>query len=53
MERQEHNRFRFWGKIEELGGRILRVITHDDKKPSIMPSLIGGLNYEIKLLSRN
>jgi hypothetical protein len=29
------------------------VITHDDKKPSIMPSLIGGLNYEIKLLSRN
>ena len=32
MERQEHNRFRFWGEIEELGGRILRVVTLDDKK---------------------
>ena len=32
MERQEHNRFRFWGKIEELEGRILRLITLDDKK---------------------
>jgi hypothetical protein len=32
VEPQEHNRFRFWGKIEEFGGRILRVITLDDKK---------------------
>jgi len=32
VERQEHNRFRFWGEIKELGGRILRVITLDDKK---------------------
>ena len=32
VERQEHNRFRFWGEIEELEGRILRVITLDDKK---------------------
>jgi hypothetical protein len=32
IERQEHNRFRFWGKIEELSGRILRVVTIDDKK---------------------
>jgi hypothetical protein len=32
VERQEHNRFRFWGKVEELGGRILRVITLDDKE---------------------
>ncbi|MDY6790609.1 MAG: hypothetical protein SWH54_04995 [Thermodesulfobacteriota bacterium] len=31
VERQEHNRFRFWGEIEELGGRILRVVTLDDK----------------------
>jgi hypothetical protein len=53
VERQEHNRFRFWGKIEELGGRILRVVTVDDKKPSIMHSQIGDSNYEIKLLSRN
>ena len=32
MERQQHNRFRFWGKIEELEDRILRVITLDDQK---------------------
>ena len=31
FERQEHNRFRFWGKIEELDGRVLRVVTLDDK----------------------
>ncbi len=32
VEPQEHNRFRFWGEIEELEGRILRVITLEDKK---------------------
>lgn len=32
VERQEYNRYRFWGKIDEWGGRILRVITLDDKK---------------------
>lgn len=31
VEPQEHNRFRFWGKIVELEGRILRVITLEDK----------------------
>ncbi len=31
FERQEYNRFRFWGKIEELDGRVLRVVTLDDK----------------------
>ena len=31
IESQENNRFRFWGEIEELGGRILRVITLADK----------------------
>ena len=31
-EPQEHNRFRFWGEIEELEGHILRVITLEDKK---------------------
>ena len=29
IERQEDNRFRFWGEIE--GGKILRVITLEDK----------------------
>jgi hypothetical protein len=32
MEPQEHNRFRFRGTIDELEGRILRVITLEDKK---------------------
>jgi len=32
VEPQEHNRFRFWGEVDELEGRILRVITLVDKK---------------------
>ena len=32
VEKQEHNRFRFWGEIEELEGRILRVNTLEDKR---------------------
>ena len=32
VERQEHNRFRFWGEIKELDKRVLRVVTLDDKK---------------------
>ena len=32
VERQEHNRYRFWGEIGELGGRVLRVVTLDDKR---------------------
>ena len=32
IESQEHNRFRFWGEVEELKGRILRVVTLGDKK---------------------
>ncbi|TLY70664.1 MAG: hypothetical protein E6K35_14380 [Gammaproteobacteria bacterium] len=30
-EPQEHNRFRFWAAVPELGGRYLRVITLEDK----------------------
>lgn len=30
-EPQDGNRFRFWGCIEELEGRILRVVTLEDK----------------------
>ena len=32
VEHQEHNRFRFWGVIDELEGRVLRVITLEDKR---------------------
>jgi hypothetical protein len=32
VERQERNRFRFWGEVKELEGRIIRVVTLDDKK---------------------
>jgi hypothetical protein len=31
VERQDNNRFRFWGRIEELEARVLRVVTLDDK----------------------
>ena len=32
VEPQENNRYRCWGVIEELEGRILRVVTLNDKK---------------------
>ena len=31
VERQEDNRYRFWGPVPELGGRYLRVVTLDDR----------------------
>jgi len=31
VERQEHNRYRFWAPVDELGGRFLRVVTLEDK----------------------
>jgi len=31
VEPQEDNRFRFWGTIDEVDGKILRVITLEDK----------------------
>jgi hypothetical protein len=30
-EPQEHNRYRYWAAVSELGGRYLRVITLEDK----------------------
>jgi len=32
VEPQENNRYRFWGVIEELEGRILRVVTLSNKR---------------------
>ena len=31
VERQENDRFRFWGAVDELKGPVLRVVTLDDK----------------------
>jgi hypothetical protein len=31
VEAQEGNRFRFWGEIDELEGKYLRVVTLDDR----------------------
>ena len=31
VEKQENNRYRFWGRIEELDEKIIRVITLEDK----------------------
>ena len=31
VEEQEDNRFRFWGEIQEMESKILRVITLEDK----------------------
>ena len=32
VEKQEKNRYRFWGEIAELEGKYLRVITLEDKE---------------------
>jgi len=32
IEPQEKNRFRFWGVVDELEGRVLRVVTLEDRK---------------------
>ncbi len=32
VEKQENNRFRFWGAVAELEGRIVRVVTLADKR---------------------
>jgi hypothetical protein len=31
IEPQEGNRWRFWGRVQELEGRVLRVVTLEDK----------------------
>jgi len=31
IDSQEFNRYRFWGEIDELDGKILRVVTLKDK----------------------
>jgi len=31
VEKQEGNRYRFWGKIKEFDNKIIRVVTLEDK----------------------
>ena len=31
VEKQENNRYRFYGKVDELNGKIMRVVTLEDK----------------------
>lgn len=31
VESQDGNRFRFWGEIDELDGKFLRVVTLEDR----------------------
>jgi len=31
-EPQEDNRFRYWARVPELGDRVLRVVTLDDRR---------------------
>jgi len=31
VEPQENNRFRFWGVVDDLEGRVLRVVTLEDQ----------------------
>ena len=31
VESQEGDRFRFWGRVDEFGGRYLRVVTLADR----------------------
>ena len=31
VESQDDDRFRFWGRVDEFGGRYLRVVTLSDR----------------------
>ena len=48
IERQEHNRFRFWGEIKEFGGRVLRVVTLDDTNSCVTRMISAGKKPDIK-----
>lgn len=46
VEAQEHNRYRFWGTVEELGDRILRVVTLSDRTAiTLFPT--GGIKMKL------
>ncbi len=45
-EVQPNGRIRFWGKIEEYGGRYLRVVTLEDGETIHNAFLIEALNHK-------
>ena len=49
-ESQEGNRYRFWGEIKELEGRVLRVIRLEDKVTIAMLFRTEGSSHEAQLL---
>jgi hypothetical protein len=53
VEPQEHNRFRFWGFVDELQGRALRVVTLEDKLTIHNAFPDRGYKNEAELLFRN
>ncbi len=48
VERQEHDRYRFWAKVDELQGRFLRVVTLSDKL-TITQRIFGSQVSAMKL----
>ncbi len=51
VERQDSNRYRFWGRVPELGNRYLRVVTLDDRTTIHNAFLIAGSSHEAELSS--
>lgn len=49
VERQENNRYRFWGVVPDLGGRYLRVVTSTIRSPSTTRFLIEDSAHEARL----
>jgi len=54
VELQEQNRYRFWGSVEELPGKFLRIVTLSDKV-TIHSAFFksGGSDLEAELLPRD
>ena len=46
VEVQDDNRFRFWGNVPELEGKVLRVITLGDKVTIHNGFIDRGFKYE-------
>ena len=52
-EPQEHNRFRFWAAVPELGGRFLRVVTLANKLTIHNTFPTGDFGHDASLSRRH